>query len=51
MKQLMESWNKFINEVKEAPEKKLSSHEEQAAEAIANTLSAEDTFRDDAILC
>jgi hypothetical protein len=49
VKELMENWNKFINEIKNAPEKKLSSHEEQAAEAIANTLSAEDTFRDDAI--
>ena len=49
MKQLMENWNKFINEVKDTPEKKLSSYEEQASEAMANTLSAEEAFRGDAI--
>lgn len=49
MKEIIESWNRFIKKVKNNSEKKLSSHEEQATESIANTLSAQSAFKDDII--
>tara|TARA_Y100000034_G_scaffold81684_1_gene97912 strand:+ start:185 stop:931 length:747 start_codon:yes stop_codon:yes gene_type:complete len=48
MKLLLENWNKFLREAEDSSENMLSDHRGAAEEIMANTLSAENAFRDEA---